>query len=205
MSENFGDRKLNMATSGTILSLSARRPSRKPSDGGGGTSEQRVRRESDAAAPANCAPACRSRDRPPHARSLPASANPFSSTRPSPSPPAKTPFQRPPISLVARGRARDRIPRYRCCPAYGTCAKGVTRLTARPENIRSSECKRRCVTRRMYVHTYIQSTQSRPACAGPALRMIMKDRIQTLLAVKFVFRHLHLITLRNQRVYLHIK
>lgn len=37
-----------MATSGTILSLPTRRPLRKPSDGGGGTSEQRVRRENDA-------------------------------------------------------------------------------------------------------------------------------------------------------------
>lgn len=187
MSENFGDRKLNMATSGTILSLSARRPSRKPSDGGGGTSEQRVRRESDAA------PRPIARRAPGHVtarHSPPASANPSSTARPA-LPLSHSPHG--PISLAAR----DRIPEYRCCPAYGTSAKGVTRLTARPENIRDVNAG---------AWLGVSPELAITVRARWPRRMIMKDCTTcSLLKSFFDTCDLRLITLRDYVVYLVIK
>lgn len=113
--------KLNMATSGTILSLSTRRSSRKPSDGGGGNKRaagQEGKRRALGQSRAATAGHVTARRSPRTARvhkaillRLAPSRRRFHSVSPSRS-----------------HAARDGIPEYRCCPARGTSAKGVTQV-----------------------------------------------------------------------------
>lgn len=109
-----------MATSGTILSLSARRPSRKPSDGG----RWRKQASSGSGGKAARARPMARRDRRPRDRAPLARAPPASTDRPPPPRPTSSTLSLGPAELISR----DGIPEYRRCPARGTCAKGVTQV-----------------------------------------------------------------------------
>lgn len=148
MSAKLRRSKLNMATSGTILSLPARRPLRKPSDGGDGAVAEQASSRSGGKATRD------STNRLPRpsitwshaARPLASRVRepvfpppPSSPSRPT-APHLFLPFSRSQVRPISHCRARQNssIPLYSCCPAYAyeTAAKGVTRSTARSENIR---------------------------------------------------------------------